>query len=137
MTKKNFNELTEQGKKARLTKYAKERAERGTVDMLARLVKPANIKEIANDNEMAVFRLAVYNKETGKTDFITASAFIKKGKDKLKDYYTSLETGQLVSVEIKESNGYKNIYNMMSRETKKKTKAADAAPAQEADALPA
>lgn len=137
MTKKAFKDLTPQGQKKRLAQYDKERAERGTVDVLARVVKPANIKAIANDNEMAVFRLAVYNKGTGKTDFITASAFIKKGKDKLRDYYASLEKGQLVSVEIKESKGYKNIYNMMSREAKKNTKAADAAPAQEADALPA
>lgn len=135
--KKAFNELTPQGQKKRLAKYAEERKARGTVDMLARLVKPAKIKEIADGNEMAIFRLAVYNKEKGKTDFITASAFIAKDKTALKNYYTSLKKGQLVSVEIKEKDGYKNIYTMMTREAKKNSKPAEAASQKQADALPA
>lgn len=137
MTKKAFKELTPQGQKKRLAKYAAEREARGTVDMLVRLVKPAKIKEIADGNEMAIFRLAFYNKEKGKTEFFTASAFIKKDKTALKNYYASLKTGQLVSVEIKESNGYKNIYDMISREEKKKTKSANTASVKDPDALPA
>lgn len=131
MTKKQFNELTPKGQKARLTKYANERAARGTEEVLARLVKPATIKTIKDDNQLAVFRLAVYNKESQKTEFFTASAFIEKGKDALRNFYASLAKGQLVSVEYKQSNGYTNIYNMMKRDSKKSSAKAEVAEQQE------
>lgn len=118
MTKKNFSELTPKGQKARLNKYAKEREARGTEEVLARLVKPATIKTIKDDNKLAVFRLAVYNKIEKKSEFFTASAFIEKGKESLEKFYASLDKGQLVSVEYKKSNGYTNIYNMMTRDSK-------------------
>lgn len=130
MAKKQFNELTERGQKQRLAKYEKERAERGTNETLARLVRPANIKEIKNGNKLAVFRFASYNKDTEETKYFTASAFIAKGKDALENFYNSLAKGQLVSVEYKENNGYTNIYNLMDRsyaDTRKKA-AVQAAP---------
>jgi len=126
MSKKAFSELTEQGKKRRLNQYAKERAERGTTQVLARLVKPATIKTIAGDNKLAVFRFASYDKEAEKTNFFTASAFIKKGKDALENFYASLQKGQLVSVEYKVNNGYTNIYNLMDRSYADNAKKANA-----------
>ena len=123
MAKKKFNELTEKGQQQRLAKYQKEREARGTQETLARLVKPANIKDISGDNKLAVFRFAAYDKETDKTEFFTASAFIAKGKEKLEDFYASLAKGQLVAVEYKDNNGYRNIYNLMDRayaDTRKK-----------------
>lgn len=113
MAKKKFNELTEKGQQQRLAKYQKERESRGTQETLARLVKPANIKDIKGDNKLAVFRFAAYDKEKDDTDFFTASAFIAKGKDKLEEFYANLAKGQLVAVEYKENNGYTNIYNLM------------------------
>lgn len=111
-----FNELkTETGKQKRLDRYAKEREERGTVECLARLVRPAKIKEIKDGNRQASVRLAIYNKEKKDSDFITASKFIEKGKDALEEFYASLTKGQLVSVEYKQTNGYNNIYSMMDR----------------------
>ncbi|MGX1195872.1 hypothetical protein [Metabacillus sp. SLBN-84] len=112
---KKFNELTEKGQKQRLAKYQKEREARGTQETLARLVKPATIKEISGENKLAIFRFAAYDKATDETKFFTASAFIAKGKEKLEEYYMSLTKGQLVAVEYKENNGYTNIYNLMDR----------------------
>jgi hypothetical protein len=112
---KKFSELTEKGQKQRLAKYQKEREARGTQATLARLVRPANIKTIKGDNKLAVFRFAAYDKDTEETRFFTASAFIKKGKDKLEEFYASLQKGQLVSVEYKENNGYTNIFTLMDR----------------------
>lgn len=124
--KKAFNELTEQGKKQRLAKYAKEREARGTTDHLVRLVKAPKINEIKGGNKQAVFRLAEYNKEKNETEFFTATAFIAKGKDKLEAYYAGLEQGDLVSVEIKAVKGYNNVYDMITRQ---KASQKDAAPA--------
>ncbi|MCC2249018.1 hypothetical protein JUJ52_03475 [Virgibacillus sp. AGTR] len=115
MAKKKFNELTEKGQKQRLEKYQKEREARGTQETLARLVRPASIKDIKGDNKLAVFRFAAYDKETEETNFFTASAFIAKGKEKLEKFYAGLTTGQLVAVEYKQNKGYTNIYNLMDR----------------------
>lgn len=115
MAKKKFSELTEKGQKQRLNKYQKERQARGTEESLVRLVKQANIKPIKGGNKMAVFRFAAYDKESKETKFFTASAFIAKGKDKLEEFYANLTKGQLVSVEYKVNNGYRNIYNLMDR----------------------
>ncbi|MCR6108714.1 hypothetical protein HXA34_20670 [Salipaludibacillus agaradhaerens] len=115
MAKKSFNELTEKGQKQRLTKYQKEREARGTQETLARLVKPATIKDIKGENKLAVFRFAAYDKDSEETRFFTASAFIAKGKEKLEEFYANLTKGQLVAVEYKENNGYTNVYNLMDR----------------------
>lgn len=118
-----FKELTEQEQQQRLAKYQAEREARGTEEVLARLVRPASIKNIKDNNKLAVFRFAVYNKDAGETKFFTASAFIEKGKDKLEQFYTGLQKGQLVAVEYKENKGYTNIYNLMDRsyaDTRKK-----------------
>lgn len=112
---KKFSELTEKGKRQRLAKYQKEREARGTTETLARLVRPATIKEIKGGNKLAVFRFAAYDKAENETKFFTASAFIKKGKEKLEQFYAGLEKGQLVSVEYKTNNGYTNVYNLMDR----------------------
>ncbi|MGX1195873.1 hypothetical protein [Metabacillus sp. SLBN-84] len=132
MAAKKFNELTEKGQKQRLAKYQKEREARGTEETLARLVRPATIKEIKGDNKMAVFRFAAYDKATDETKFFTASAFIAKGKEKLEEFYTSLAKGQLVAVEYKENKGYMNIYNLMDRSyADKRNKSGAAEPALE------
>ena len=136
MAKKKFNELTEKGQKQRLNKYQKEREARGTQETLARLVRPANIKDIKGENKLAVFRFAAYNKETDETNFFTASAFIAKGKEKLEDFYANLAKGQLVAVEYKDNNGYRNIYNLMDRsyaDTRNKSDAGEPAQEQEAE----
>ena len=125
---KKFNELTEAGQKARLEKYAKQRAKRGTEEALVRLVRPATFKDIKDDNRLAVFRFAKYDKDTKDTEFFTATAFIEKGKDKLEAFYASLEKGQLVSVEYKENNGYTNIYNLMDRSYADKRKKSENQP---------
>lgn len=115
MAKKSFKELTPKGQAQRLAKYEKERQARGTTEALVRLVKPAVIKTIKGDNKMAIFRFAAYDKEAQETKFFTASAFIENGKTALESFYAGLTKGQLVAVEYKESNGYKNIYNLMDR----------------------
>ena len=112
---KPFKELTPQGQTRRLNKYRKEYEERGTTQTLARIAVPVRIKEIKDDNKLAVIRVAIYDKETKETAFKTMTAFIKKGKDALENFYASLQVGQLVSVEYKTSNGYNNIYNLMDR----------------------
>lgn len=116
---KKFAELTPQGQKKRLEKYAQQRQENGTVDALVRLVKPAIIKETSkkDGSKTAIFRFAEYDKETNKPSFYNASAFIKPGQDKLEAYYASLETGALVSIEYKVSpdGKYKNLWNVMDR----------------------
>lgn len=130
--KKAFNELTEQGKKQRLAKYAKERAERGTTDHLVRLVRDPKIKVLDNGAKQASFRFVEYNKETKEKEYFNATAYIAEGKDALLAYYESTGKGDLVSLEIKEveapdGNTYKNIYNMLTREKAK----ANLAPAEE------
>lgn len=122
---KKFNELTETGKKQRLAKYEKEREARGTTEVLARLVRPAKIKEISGDNKLAIFRFATYDKDAKETKFFNATAFIKKGKDALENFYASLEKGQLVSVEYKANGDYNNIYNLMDRSYADKRKKSD------------
>lgn len=116
---KQFKELTEKGQKQRLAKYAKQREENGTVDALVRLVKPAVISETktGDGSKTARFRFAEYNKETGKTDYYNASAFIKPGQDKLEAYYADLAKGDLVSIEYKMSadGQYRNLWNVMDR----------------------
>lgn len=127
--KKAFKDLTPQGQKKRLEKYAAERAERGTTDHFCRIVQPATVKEQANGDKRVVFRFAEYDKEKGESVFYNASAYVKAEKKELLDYYMSLKKGDTVSVEIKVSKGWKNIYNMMSRQVSKKSKPAAAAPA--------
>lgn len=110
-----FNQLSEAEQQERLNKYEQERAARGTKQALVRLVKPATIKDIANGNQLAVFRFAEYNKETKEPKFFTATAFIKAGKDSLKSWYQNLTKGQLLSLEYKEEGNYTNVYNLIDR----------------------
>lgn len=123
MTKKAFNELTPQGQKARLTKYAKEREERGTTQVLGRAVRDVapSIKEVKDGAKCAYIRLAIYNKDTKETDFKTVSAYIAPDKvgGALEDYYASIQKGDLLSVEFKESNGYNNAYSVITRKKAK------------------
>ena len=126
--KKPFSELTKQGQTRRLNEYAKEREARGTVETLARLVKPATFKEIKDGAQLAIFRLAI-NKKEAKTEFMTATAYVAKGKDAYMSFLESLEKGQLVSVEYKSVNGYNNIYNIIDRSSADKKAKADKAEA--------
>lgn len=117
--KKDFNELTDQGQKARLQKYEDERAERGTVQVLGRLVSDLepNIKEISDGAKSAYLRLAVWNKDTEETEFMTISAYIAPDKvgGELEQFYAGLNKGDLLSVEYKENKGYKNAYGIFLR----------------------
>lgn len=120
--KKAFKELGKSGQASRLKKYEKQREERGTKQVLARLVRDVapGIKEIANNAKAAYLRLAVYNQEAKETKFITVSAYIgadKVGTD-LEAFYAGLKKGNLVSVEYKETEGYNNAYGVFKRETK-------------------
>lgn len=130
--KKAFKDLTPQGQKKRLEKYAAEREARGTTDHFCRIVQPAKIETRENGDHRVIFRFAEYDKVAKENVFYNASAYVKKGKDQLLDYYKSLDKGDTVSVEIKVNKGWKNIYNMMSRDVPKKGKASDdAAPVSE------
>ena len=128
--KKPFNELTDAGKTRRLNIYEKERQERGTVQTLVRLVRKPSFKDIKDDAKLAVLRVAEYNKEKDTTDFYTVTAYIAKDKDKLLSFYQSLDKGQLVSIEYKESNGYKNVWNIFDRSYADSSKAGAKQPAQ-------
>lgn len=124
--KKEFTELTAGGQKARLRTYEKERAERGTEQVLGRLVRDLapSIKEIKDGAKSAYMRVAVWNAETKETDFMVISAYIapdKVGTD-YEAFYASLEKGDLVSIEFKQNGEYKNAYSVFLRE-KAKTKA--------------
>lgn len=120
--KKEFNQLTDQGQKARLNKYEEERAERGTEQVLGRLVRDLapSIKEIEGGAKSAYMRLAVWNAETEKTDFMTISAYIAKDKvgGELEAFYASLKKGDLLSVEFKENGDFKNAYGVFLRQAK-------------------
>lgn len=120
--KKEFNQLTDQGQKARLNKYEEERAERGTVQVLGRLVRdlaPA-IKDIDGGAKSAYMRLAVWNAETETTDFMTISAYIAADKvgGELEAFYANLKKGDLLSVEYKENGEFKNAYGVFLRQAK-------------------
>lgn len=120
--KKEFNQLTDSGQKARLDKYEQEREERGTTQVLGRLVRDLapSIKEIDGGAKAAYMRLAVYNTETEKTEFMTISAYIapeKVGGD-LEKYYASLKKGTLLSVEFKQNGEFKNAYGVFVRKSK-------------------
>lgn len=116
--KKQFKELTAQGQKARLTKYAKQREELGTSNTLANLVRKPTIKSLDNGANRVSFRLAIYNAETEKTDFVNASAYINPEKvgGELESFYASLDKGQLVSVDYKMNGDFMNVWSMFPRE---------------------
>lgn len=120
--KKEFNQLTEAGQKARLNKYEEERAERGTTQALGRLVRDLapSIKEIEGGAKAAYMRLAVWNPETEKTDFMTISAYIAPDKvgSELETFYSDLKKGDLLSVEYKENGEFKNAYGVFKRQSK-------------------
>lgn len=118
--KRDFNELSDSGQKARLRKYEEERAELGTTRVIGRLASDVSVKEIAGGAKNAYLTVAVYNKDTEKTDFTTVSAYIAPEKvgSALEEFYNSLKKGQLVSVEYKENGNYKNAYGVFKREIK-------------------
>ena len=128
---KPFNQLSEKEQQERLNKYEAERAKRGTVQALVRLVRKPSFKDIKNDATLAVLRVAEYNKEKNNTEFYTVTAYIGKGKDKLLNFYKSLNKGQLVSIEYKESNGYKNVWDIFDRSYADTSKAGTKQPAQQ------
>lgn len=125
--KKDFNDLTDSGKKARLRKYEEERAERGTQQDLARLVRDVapSIKEIKDGAKSAYLRLAVWNAETQETDFFTVSAYIAPDKvgTAYEDFYAGLQKGDLVSVEYKKNGEFNNAYSVFLRQKAKKKSA--------------
>lgn len=120
--KKQFKELTAKGQKARLTKYAKQREELGTLNTLANLVRKPTIKSLDNGANLVSFRLAIYNAETEKTDFVNASAYINPEKvgGELESFYASLDKGQLVSVDYKMNGDFMNVWKMFTRERRAK-----------------
>lgn len=117
---KKFNELTKSGQRARLQKYEKERQERGTTQVLARLAQPVKFKECKNGALNAFLRLAI-NEKGKETEFITVSHYVKPEKinQPLHNWLKDIKVGQLLSVEYKEANGWKNAYTIMEREAKK------------------
>ncbi|MBD7970298.1 hypothetical protein [Paenibacillus gallinarum] len=112
---KKYQDLTPAGQKKRLAKYEKEHEANGTKETTARLVQQAVIKEIKDGNKQAIFRFALHEKGAEKPRFETMKAFIAKGKDSLEEFYRSLTPQHLLSVTYKESNGYKNVWNLMDR----------------------
>lgn len=135
-TKTPFSQLSEAEKQERLNKYEQERAARGTKQALVRLVKPATIKDISNGNQLAVFRFAEYQKDKKEPKFFTATAFIKKGKDSLRNWYAGLTTKHLLSLEYKQEGSYTNVYNLIDRtyaDNRKKNSSAQPAVKQEAE----
>lgn len=116
MTRKPYSQLTHQEKKERLAFYEKQQKSRGTTETLARIIEQPIIRDIKNGNKQALIKLALYDKESKNTKPVTASAFIEQGKNHLELFYSKLQPEQLVSVELKENNGYLNIYRMMNRD---------------------
>lgn len=117
---KKFNELTEQGKKQRLAKYDKQRAERGTEEALVRLVNDPVIRDTKskdNKDRVAYFRFMEFDKTTNEKKWYNASAYIREGKVALEEYFASLKKGDLVAIEFKisEDGKYRNLWNVMDR----------------------
>lgn len=131
-TKKAFSELSDAGKKRRLAKYEAERAERGTDQLLGRLVRPVSLRATSkgDGSQSAYFTVAVWNANENKTDFVNMSGYVKPGSDKLEAFYKGLTKGQLLSVEYKvvesdkidkmtgEPKTFINAYSVMKREIK-------------------
>lgn len=128
---KAFNELTERGQKARLTKYDKERqaqSEKYGVKIenaLFRIVRPAKItnlhasEKVSDGAMLASIRVVTNDPETKKPVFSTATAYIQKNQTGLLDYYKSLAKGQLVSMDfVRNENKTLRVWQMMSRERK-------------------
>lgn len=121
---KQFKELTAQGQKARLTKYAKQRAEYGAEQCLATLTRPVSIKTNKDGvSKRASFHFAIYDKETKTTKFQLASAYIAEGKDALENFYAGLAKGDLVSIEYKMQGNFMKLYSVMKRQRPVKAKA--------------
>ena len=117
-----FNELKRESDKIkRLQKYADADAELGTKTVLARVVKSAKIKDLANGSKQAIIRVAIYDAATKETEFVNMFAYIAEGKNTLENFYAGLTKGQLVSVQFKINNGFHNVYTMMDRSQADKT----------------
>lgn len=133
---KPFSQLSESGKKARLAKYEKERQARGTREALVRAVKPMKFKALKNGDTLGVLRVAEYDKETNETKFYNVNAYIKTGKTALKSFYESIQKGQLLSIEMKENEGYINAYQIIDRSYADKRKTTQTNVGAEIDAEP-
>ena len=153
--RKPYAELTEAGKAKRLAKYEKENAaERQKleaayakkngktielVDCLATLVRAPKIKENQNGSKTAVMRLAIYNAEAKKTEFVTGTMYlyegtrtvvvngqkIEKTSEDLEAFIASLEKGNLLSIRYAKTPGQEivNVWSIFKRERKQKEEA--------------
>lgn len=127
---KAYKDLTTAGKAKRLAKYDAERAELSkkygveVQDVLANLVREPSIKENSNGSKTAIMRLAIYNAEEKKTDFVTGTMYIAEGKESLEGFITSLGKGDLLSVRyVINDHGNMNIWSCFKRERPQKEEA--------------
>jgi hypothetical protein len=130
--KKAYAELTESGKAKRLATYQKQREELSEKygvevnDCLANLVRPANIKENSNGSKTAVMRLAIYNAEEKKTDFVTGTMYIAPEKvgTKFESFIAGLAKGDLLSIRyVTNDHGNMNIWSCFKRQRPQKEEA--------------
>lgn len=124
---KKFAELkTEKAKENRLEKYSKERESRGTEEKLCRLVAKPIVKDTTDGQKSVALRLWVgYNKETKKDEYRWANAYIRNDQPKLLEFYSTLQKGQLLSVEYFMKDNFMNIYSAFKRTPRKKAEAAN------------
>lgn len=115
-----FKNLTEKEQQEKLKQYEAQRKSRQTSEMFGRLVRTPHFKPTANGDEQAIFRLAVYDHKTGKTDYHTFSAFVRKEKSDLRAFYASLQRGDSVAIEYKINGGYNNVWKLMLRKKAEK-----------------
>ena len=127
---KAYKDLTTAGKAKRLAKYDAERAELSkkygvdVQDVLANLVRPATIKENSNGSKTAIMRLAIYNAEEKKTDFVTGTMYIAEGKESLEGFITGLDKGDLLSIRyVVNDHGNMNLWSVFKRERPQKEEA--------------
>lgn len=126
-TKKPFAELTEKSKKQRLAKYAKEREERGNLELNGNVARPIKLVE-GVDKEGKPFVRGVmtvaFNQELnekGEATFRTLNFYTSN--EGLMNVYHGLKVGSYVtgeySVREQGENVYNNIYRIYDK-TKKK-----------------
>lgn len=122
---KEFNRLTKAGQTRRLNKYEQERQELSAKydtqveNDLFTVVREAKIRETTkgDGSKSAIFRLVHRNAQTGKSEFVNATAFIPAGKTSLEEYYANVAKKQLVTVDfVKQNDTFIQIWKMMSRE---------------------
>lgn len=122
-TKKPFAELTEKGKKQRLAKYAKEREERGNLELKGNVARPIKLID-GVDKEGKPFLRGVmtvaFNEEKdekGETVFRTLTFYTSN--EGLMNVYRGLKIGSFVtgeySVNEKDGNVYHNIQRIYDK----------------------